>query len=53
MYVHSEVLWKCREYCWLPYLEKVKIGCIQDLEYILFAAVILPRFYRCQDFTKS
>ena len=32
MYVHSVVLWKCREYCWLPYLEKVKIRCIQDLE---------------------
>ena len=32
MYGHSVVLSKCREYCWLPYLEKVKIGCIQDLE---------------------
>ena len=32
MYVHSVILWKCREYCCLPYLEKVKIGCIQDLE---------------------
>ena len=50
MYVHSVVLWKCVEpeallevRCWLPYLEMCKL-CLQDLEHVLYAAVMLPRF---------
>ena len=31
--------------CWLTYLEKCKL-CLQDLEYVLYAAVMLPRFYQ-------
>ena len=52
MYVHSVVLWKCvepeallKERCWLPYLEKCKL-CLQYLEYVLYAADMLPRFYQ-------
>ena len=50
MYVHSVVLWKyvesealLKEHCWLPYLEKCKL-CLQDLEYVVYVAVMLPRF---------
>ena len=50
MYVHSVFLWKCvepeallKEHCWLPYLEKCKL-CLQELEYVLYATVMLPRF---------
>ena len=50
MYVHGVVLWKCVEpeallkvRCWLPYLEKCKL-CLQDLEHVLYAVVMLPRF---------
>ena len=50
MYVHSVVLRKCvepeallKERCRLPYLEKCKL-CLQDLEYVLYAAVMLLRF---------
>ena len=32
-----------KECCWLPYLEKCKL-CLQDSEYVLYAAIMLPRF---------
>ena len=31
--------------CWLPYFEKCKL-CLQDLEHVLYAAVMLSRFYK-------
>ena len=31
--------------CWLPYFEKCKLY-IQILEYVLYAAVMLPKFYK-------
>ena len=31
--------------CWLPYCEKCKL-CLQDLGYVLYAAVMLPKFYK-------
>ena len=31
--------------CWLPYCEKCKL-CLQDLEHVLYAAVMLPKFYK-------
>ena len=31
--------------CWLPYFEKCKL-CLQDFEHVLYAAVMLPRFYK-------
>ena len=31
--------------CWLPYFEMCKL-CLQDLEHVLYAAVILLRFYK-------
>ena len=31
--------------CWLPYFEKCKLY-IQVLEYVLYAAVMLPKFYK-------
>ena len=34
-----------KECCWLPYLEMCKL-CIQDLGYVLYAAVMLPKFYK-------
>ena len=34
-----------KECCWLPYLEMCKL-CIQDLGHVLYAAVMLPRFYK-------
>ena len=50
MYVNNVVLSKCvepeallKERCWFPYLEKCKL-CLQDLEHVLHAAVMLPRF---------
>ena len=52
MYVHSVILRKCvepkallKERCWLPYLGKCKL-CVQDLEYVLYVANMLPRFYK-------
>ena len=52
MFVHSVVLWKCvepeallKERCWFPYLEKCKLW-LQDLEHVLYAVVMLPRFYQ-------
>ena len=29
--------------CWLPYFEKCKL-CLQDLEHVLYAAVMLSKF---------
>ena len=34
-----------KECCWLPYLELCKL-CIQDLGHVLYAAVMLPKFYK-------
>ena len=34
-----------KECCWLPYLEMCKL-CIQDLGHVLYAAVMLPKFYK-------
>ena len=31
--------------CWLPYFEKCKL-CLQDLEHVLYAAVMLLKFYK-------
>ena len=31
--------------CWLPNFEKCKL-CLQDLEHVLYAAVMLSRFYK-------
>ena len=31
--------------CWLPYFEKCKL-CLQDLEHVIYAAVMLPKFYK-------
>ena len=31
--------------CWLPYCEKCKL-CLQDLGYVLYAVVMLPKFYK-------
>ena len=38
--------------CWLPYLDKVQIVYV-GFGIVLYAAVMLLRFFRCQDFTKS
>ena len=34
-----------KECCWLPYLEMCKL-CIQDLGHVLYAAVMLSKFYK-------
>ena len=34
-----------KECCWFPYLEMCK-WCIQDLGHVLYAAVMLPKFYK-------
>ena len=34
-----------KEHCWLSYLEKCKLH-LQDLEYVLYAADMLPKFYQ-------
>ena len=34
-----------KECCWLPYLKYCKL-CIQDLGHVLYAAVMLPKFYK-------
>ena len=34
-----------KECCWLPYLEMFKL-CIHDLGHVLYAAVMLPKFYK-------
>ena len=40
------------ECCWLPYLEMCKL-CIQDLGYVLYAAVMLPKFYKITSLEKK
>ena len=34
-----------KECCWLPYLEMCKL-CIQDLGHVLYAVVMLAKFYK-------
>ena len=34
-----------KECCWLPYLKSCKL-CIQDLGHVLYAAVMVPKFYK-------
>ena len=51
MYVHSFVcenvmsLRLFERVCWLPYFEKCKLY-IQVLGYVMYAAVMLPKFYK-------
>ena len=59
MYVHSVVCEKCvepkalvKECCWLPYLEMRKL-CIQDLGHVLYAAVMLLKFYKITSLEKN
>ena len=40
---------ECR---WLPYLEMCKL-CIQDLGHVLYAAVMLPKFYKITSLEKK
>ena len=35
----------CERVCWLPYFEKCKLY-IQVLGFVLYAAVMLPKFYK-------
>ena len=41
-----------KECCWLPYLEMCKL-CIQDLGHVLYAAVMLPKFYKITSLGKK
>ena len=41
-----------KECCWLPYLEMCKL-CIQVLGYVLYAAVMLPKFYKITSLEKE
>ena len=34
-----------KECCWFPYLKYCKL-CIQDLRHVLYAAVMMPKFYK-------
>ena len=59
MYVHSFVLQKCDEpeallkkCCWLPCFEKCKLY-IQVLGYVLYAAVMLSKFYKITNLGKK
>ena len=38
--------------CWFPYCEKCKL-CLQDLGYVLYAAVMLPKFYKITSLEKK
>ena len=38
--------------CWLPYFEKCKVY-IQVLGYVLYAAVMLPKFYKITSLEKK
>ena len=38
--------------CWLSYFEKCKLY-IQVLEYVMYAAVMLPKFYKNHKFRKE
>ena len=41
-----------KECCWLPYLEMCKL-CIQDLGHVLYAAVMLLKFYKITSLEKK
>ena len=41
-----------KECCWLPYLEMCKL-CIQDLGHVLYAVVMLPKFYKITSLEKK
>ena len=41
-----------KQCCWLPYLEMCKL-CIQDLGHVLYAAVMLPKFYKITSLEKK
>ena len=41
-----------KECCWLPYLEMCKL-CTQDLGHVLYAAVMLPKFYKITSLEKK
>ena len=41
-----------KECCWLPYLEMCKL-CIQDLRHVLYAVVMLPKFYKITSLEKK
>ena len=41
-----------KECCWLPYLEMCKF-CIQDLGHVLYAAVMLLKFYKITSLEKK
>ena len=41
-----------KECCWLPYLEMCKLS-IQDLGHVLYAAVMLPKFYKITSLEKK
>ena len=41
-----------KECCWLPYLEMCKL-CIHDLGHVLYAAVMLPKFYKITSLEKK
>ena len=38
--------------CWLPYFEKCKL-CLKDLEHVLYANVMLPKFYKITSLEKK
>ena len=38
--------------CWLPYFEKCKL-CLPDLEHVLYAAVMLSKFYKITSLEKK
>ena len=38
--------------CWLPYFEKCKLY-IQVLQYVLYSAVVLPKFYKITSLGKK
>ena len=38
--------------CWLPYFEKFKL-CLQDLEHVLYAVVMQPKFYKITSLEKN
>ena len=41
-----------KECYWLPYLEMCKL-CIQDLGHVLYAVVMLPKFYKITSLEKK
>ena len=41
-----------KECCWLPYLKYCQL-CIQDLGHVLYAAAMLPKFYKITSLEKK